>query len=594
MSGHKTIIVVGGGTGGHTYPAFNIASQLKKLGHKVYFFSDLGNPIQIECKANKIDFVAIDTGKLIRTVAPNFWFQHISNGLKTVKTISQIYLKIKSIRPDVVFSKGGFVSFPVCFVARMLNLSLILHESDSVLGLSNNHFAPYAKKICVGFDKKYYPAKYINKIVYTGVPISQDFSFSPLPKDNSKILIIGGSQGSRSINEKFLKLLKISKKNYNITWITGEKNYLVIKEKLASIEENKSKINLLPFSKKMSKLLADNYLIISRSGATALSEIAAVARPVILAMANSPTYNNNEYELVKSEDNSVYKNSAIADIWEPGSIFKPIIMGIAMTEKLIEPSTEGVFSNMVSVTGYEIHTATDKAFGRETMTQVLENSDNVAMVWVGDKIGTDKMFEYMEKMKIDKKVGIDLDTESQGKLVERKNWRDVTRATTTFGQGFALTPLKMIQLYATLANGGKMVLPHIVDTIINDRGEEQKIETKELDQIFDKETTQKVTDMLVSVVEKGHGKKAGVPGYKIAGKTGTAQIPNPEGRGYLEDGHIGSFAGYFPANNPKYALLVKLDTPQTVKFAESSAAPTFGIIAQWLLNYEGILPDQPK
>jgi len=309
MLGHKTIIVVGGGTGGHTYPAFNIASQLKKLGHKVYFFSDLGNPIQKDCKANKIDFVAIDTGKLIRTIAPNFWLQNISNGLKTAKTISQIYMKIKSIHPDVVFSKGGFVSFPVCFVARILNLSLVLHESDSVLGLSNSHFAPYAKKICVGFDKKYYPTKYLKKIVYTGVPISRDFSFSPLPKDSSKILILGGSQGSRSINEMFLKVLKISKKNYNITWITGEKNYNVTKEKLASVEENKSKINLLPFSKKISKLLADNYLIISRSGATALTEIAAVARPVILI------------PFADASKNHQYKNASIIEQNNAGKLF---------------------------------------------------------------------------------------------------------------------------------------------------------------------------------------------------------------------------------------------------------------------------------
>lgn len=315
----------------------------------------------------------------------------------------------------------------------------------------------------------------------------------------------------------------------------------------------------------------------------------------ILAMANAPTYNNNEYSTVKSEDSYLYKNAAIADIWEPGSIYKPIVMGMALQEGAVTPDTTNVFGSSVKVQNYTIETATKKAFGKENMTQVLENSDNVAMVWVAEQLGTEKMYSYMiDKMKTNKKIGIDLDTESQGNILALKNWRDVTRATSAFGQGFALTPLKIVQLYAAIANGGKMILPHVVGGMVNDKGAEQKVETKELDQIYSKEVADELTQMLIGVVEKGHGKRAGVAGYKVAGKTGTAQIPDPDNKGYLQEDHIGSFAGFFPADNPKYAMLVKLDKPKGVQFAESSAAPTFGTIAQWLLNYEGILPNQPK
>ncbi len=310
----------------------------------------------------------------------------------------------------------------------------------------------------------------------------------------------------------------------------------------------------------------------------------------IIAMANSPTYNNNEFNLVNSEDNNIYQNSSISSIWEPGSIFKPLVMGIALQEKLVEPETTEVFGNKVVVQNYEIFTATKKAFGKETMTEVLENSDNVAMVWIGDKIGNDKFIEYMNKMGIGTRSGIDIDAEGEGKVLDKKDWRDVTRATASFGQGFALTPIRMVQLYGAIANNGKIILPHVVRGILNQKDEEEKIDTKELGALFDKSTTQKLTDMLISVVENGHGKRAGVPGYKVAGKTGTAQIPKPKGRGYLDDSHIGSFAGFFPANDPKFVVLVKLDRPSNVEFAESSAAPTFGEIAKWLLTYYGIEP----
>lgn len=312
----------------------------------------------------------------------------------------------------------------------------------------------------------------------------------------------------------------------------------------------------------------------------------------IVAMANTPSFNPNTYNQIPTEQNYLFKNSAIANTWEPGSIFKPFTMGLALEKKLVEPNTEEVFPASVKVQSYTINTATKKAYGRETMTQVLENSDNVAMVWVGDKIGNQSMYDFLEGVGMKQKTAIDLDTESVGNFPIFRDWRDVTRATISFGQGIATTPIKILQLYAGIANGGKLLQPRIVHSVEDSSGHEQEIKTVESGLLFSAETCAKLNQMLISVVKNGHGKRAGVSGYLVAGKTGTAQIPNPDGKGYLEKDHIGSFAGYFPADNPQYAMLVKLDKPQSVEFAESSAAPTFGKIAAWLLSYKGILPNQ--
>lgn len=302
----------------------------------------------------------------------------------------------------------------------------------------------------------------------------------------------------------------------------------------------------------------------------------------ILAMANFPTYNPNEFN--KVTDQALFNNTAISSAWEPGSVFKPLVMAAAVNENKVQPDTENVFGSFVTVNGYEIHTSTNEAYGKETMTEVLENSDNVAMVWISELLGKETLYKYLQDYGFGRKSEIELDNESAGEMSDAKKWSDVQRANISFGQGITATPLQVLMATAAIANSGKLMQPHIISKSVDFSGKENVTQPKEITQVITTDTAKKTTDMMVSVVVNGHGKKAKVEGYSVAGKTGTAQIPKPGG-GYYEDRHVGSFAGFAPAGDPKFAMIVKLDNPKNVDWAESSAAPTFGEVAKFLLNY---------
>lgn len=309
----------------------------------------------------------------------------------------------------------------------------------------------------------------------------------------------------------------------------------------------------------------------------------------VLAMAGVPNFDPNNFNKVPQEEQSVFVNPVISSNWEPGSVFKPLTMSAAIDQGKVAPETEGVFSNMVEVQGYKIHTAQDKAFGRETMTNVLENSDNVAMVWVSEQLGKDLLFNYVRDYGFGKKTGIEMDSESSGDVLELKQWRDITRATVAFGQGISVTPIQLLTAVSAIANKGVLMKPFIIDKIIDSTSKEDKTNPVEVRRVISEETAKKVSNMMVSVVENGHGKKAGVEGFRVAGKTGTAQVPKPGG-GYYTDRHNGSFVGFAPADDPKFSMLIRLDNPKNVEWAEESAAPTFGKMAKWLLTYMQLEP----
>lgn len=309
----------------------------------------------------------------------------------------------------------------------------------------------------------------------------------------------------------------------------------------------------------------------------------------ILAMAGFPNFDPNKFNEVSADNQGVFLNPLTSVPWEPGSIFKPVVMSVAINENKVQPDTTGTFGSSVEVQGYKINTAQGKAFGTETMIQVLENSDNVAMVWVAEKLGIDLTYQYLEKYGFGVKTGIDIDAESSGSLRARKDWREINLATAAFGQGISTTPIQMLTAISAIANQGKLMRPYVVEAMVSSDGKKKEAQPQEVREIISPDTAKKITEMMVSVVQKGHGKKAQIEGLKVAGKTGTAQVPNPSG-GYYEDRHIGSFAGFFPADNPSISMLVKLDQPKNVEWAEASAAPTFGEIGTWLANYYQIKP----
>lgn len=303
----------------------------------------------------------------------------------------------------------------------------------------------------------------------------------------------------------------------------------------------------------------------------------------ILAMANQPTYDPNQFSKLPASEHHRFMSAAISDIYEPGSVVKPLTMAAALDLGVVEPQTTETFGGSVQVLDRVIRNADNKVFGRQNMTQILENSDNVALAWLSAKIGSENLRAYLEKFGFGQKTGIDLTGEQTAKLREIKEWNEVLRSTAAFGQGISATVLQMAVAYSAIANGGEIVTPYLVEKVITE-GQARKIEHAKPRRILKSETAAQVREMLASVVINGHGKRAAVEGLRIGGKTGTAQVSDLRG-GYSEDRFIGSFAGIVDVENPQVVMVVRLNNPKVVRFAESSAAPTFGEIARWVTHY---------
>ncbi|MDP2737016.1 MAG: penicillin-binding protein 2 [bacterium] len=304
----------------------------------------------------------------------------------------------------------------------------------------------------------------------------------------------------------------------------------------------------------------------------------------VLAMCSSPDYDGNNYQ--EAKDIKVFTNPAIFSQYEPGSIFKVITMAMAIDQEKVTPQTTYDDTGQVIISKYKIENSDRKANGVQTMAEVLEKSLNTGAIFAMRSIGPDLFSEYVKKFGFGEKTGIELNGESKGdiKNLIKKPVGELYAATASFGQGLAATPIQIAAAFLTLANNGIMMKPYIVKEIIKPDG--SKIETKPetVGQIISEKTAAILGGMMVNVVEKGHGKLAGVKGYYVAGKTGTAQVPAKDG-GYQAGAHIGSFAGFAPADNPKFVMLVRIDQPRDVEWAESSAAPLFGELAEYMLNY---------
>jgi cell division protein FtsI/penicillin-binding protein 2 len=201
--------------------------------------------------------------------------------------------------------------------------------------------------------------------------------------------------------------------------------------------------------------------------------------------------------------------------------------------------------------------------------------------------------KYVEKFGFGKATGIEIGPEVAGDIRPLSKPGEIFAATASFGQGIAVTPLQMVAAFAALGNGGTLYRPHLVQEVVHPDGSKSVTPREPVRDVISSRTSRLVSGMMVTVVEQGHGKRAAVPGYYVAGKTGTAQIPNPNGPGYLANATIGSFAGYAPASDPKFVMLVKIDRPRTVQYAEASAAPVFGSMAKFLLTYLQVEPERP-
>jgi len=306
----------------------------------------------------------------------------------------------------------------------------------------------------------------------------------------------------------------------------------------------------------------------------------------IISMANYPTFDLNDYGKVSSPE--IYLNQVTVGAYEPGSIFKPLTFAAAINEGKLTPGTTFVDTGEVKVDEYTIKNSDLKSYGQQTMSQVLEQSLNTGTIFAKDSIGNAKFKEYVERFGFGKKTGFEV-VESAGNLSNLKSNIKVNYHTASFGQGISVTPLQMVQAFSAIANGGEMVAPHIVSKIIRESGKVEDLDRSEKSQVISSRTASQVAAMMVNVVENGHGKQAAVPGYYIAGKTGTAQVASKSG-GYEKGKLIGSFIGFGPVEDPKFVMLVRIDNPRGVRFAESTAAPAFGEIARFLVQHYKLQP----
>jgi cell division protein FtsI/penicillin-binding protein 2 len=311
----------------------------------------------------------------------------------------------------------------------------------------------------------------------------------------------------------------------------------------------------------------------------------------ILAMANQPSFNPNEFS--STEDISRFSNPAVSEPYESGSVFKAFTEAIGIDDGKINADTTYTDTGVVVEAGYEIHNSDMKANGVQTMTQVLEKSLNTGVIYIEKLVGNKNFADYVSRFGFGTKTGIELPGEVSGNTKNLANPKTtINFFTASFGQGVSVTPIQLAAAFGALANKGTLMKPQIVDEFRYSDGRSEKIESQEVRQVITESSAQQVSQMLRSVVTNGHGKQADVPGYLVGGKTGTAQVAKSGAKGYEEGMNIGSFAGYAPTNDAKFVILVKIVNPKGVQWAETSAAPAFGKIMKFLLEYYKIKPTE--
>lgn len=316
--------------------------------------------------------------------------------------------------------------------------------------------------------------------------------------------------------------------------------------------------------------------------------LVAVMEPntgAILGLASYPSYDPSKFN---EYTNDIYKNPVISYVYEPGSTFKSLIMAAALNEKAVTPQTIVDETGPVTIGEYTIRTWDNKYHGKITMTEVLQHSSNVGMVFVANKLRREKTVEYLKRFGFGDATNIDLEEEEVPDLRADQEWKEIDLATASFGQGIAVTPIQMLRAVAVLANGGKLVEPHVVSEVIDSYGNSVVIKPKVVREVIKPSTAKVITEMLVSSVEAGEAHYKLPKGYRIAGKTGTAQIP-VLGH-YDPDKTIASFVGYAPADNPKFVMLVTINEPTSSQWGSETAAPLFFDIAKELLNYYKVSP----
>ena len=309
----------------------------------------------------------------------------------------------------------------------------------------------------------------------------------------------------------------------------------------------------------------------------------------ILAMASRPSYNPNRFWEYPQEN---WKNRAVSFIYEPGSTFKAVVAGAALQEGIVTPNQVFFDPGYVMVSGRRIQNWSNESYGAVTFTDIVKKSLNTGFAQVGLSLGAEKMMHYTRLFGFGAQTGIDLPGEEEGILFKAEDMRDSDIATTAIGQSIAVTPLQLVTAMSAIANGGMLMRPHIVREIKNPDGsvyEERK--PQEVRETLQKTVNRTLIGLLEQVVATGGGSKAAVRGYRIAGKTGTAQKIRLDTSGYMEGRYIASFCGFAPVEDPIFTVLVMIDDPRGGNFYGGQiAAPVASRIFAQLLRYAHVEP----
>ena len=311
----------------------------------------------------------------------------------------------------------------------------------------------------------------------------------------------------------------------------------------------------------------------------------------IYALSSLPDFDPNFYNTVS--DHSVFLNPLVENVYEMGSIVKPLTMAIGLDVGAVTYDSTYDDKGFVSFNGAKIQNYDGKARGIVDMQEVLKQSLNTGAVHVMQQVGKDTFRDYMYDFGIDKRTGIDLPNETKGLISNLKSGREIEYATASFGQGFAISPVAMVRALCVLANGGYLVTPHIVREIDYNLGFSEKIEIEKGKQVLKPETSEEISRMLAVVVDEALlGGTVKNERYSIAAKTGTAQIANPDGSGYYDDKYLHSFFGYFPAYDPEFLIFLYTVNPKEVRYASHTLTEPFINITKFLINYYTIPPDR--
>lgn len=318
----------------------------------------------------------------------------------------------------------------------------------------------------------------------------------------------------------------------------------------------------------------------------AKSGLAIVMDPftgAVYALASAPEFNPNNYAAYPPD---IWRNDAVASAYEPGSIFKPIVAAASLEEGLAGPDDIFFCENgSFQIGKSRIGEASNHQFGWLTLRNIIAQSSNIGAIKIAQTLGKRRFYDYIRKFGFGRRLGVDLPGEASGTLRNIRQWSGLSLASISFGHEISVTPIQMVSAIAAIANGGVLIRPRLTQAILKNGVLHRTFEPEAIQTVLSEETSRQMINILKSVVKTGTGAKAAIPGFEVAGKTGTAQKIDPRTQTYSKTKYLASFVGFVPADAPRLVILVMIDEPQKSYWGGEVAAPVFQKIARKTLRY---------